>query len=136
MLRRILWLILPLLSGNIYAYEFPIEIIEYIDNTKVVVFINEEDIDNSQRWSPFKSPPPLTITAALNLMQKQVASDPALAKASLTGIELKPIPHHDDQWHYLVKINTQIDGKSHSHYFFLLMNGKIIAGLKEPETLK
>ncbi len=136
MFKTMLPLVLLFVSGTSSAIEFPIEIIEYIDNTKVVAFVNEDDIDKSLRWSPFETPPPLSMTDALKLVQKQMAMDPELANAHLTGIELKPIPHHDGQWHYLVKLKNQVGDKPHARYFVLLMNSKVIAGMREPETVK
>ena len=124
------------ISGNIQAYEFPIEIIEYIDNTRVVAFINENDIDKALAWHPVEGSPPLTVAEALKAVHEQIVSDPELENATLTGIELKQIPRHENHWHYLVKIKIQVDEVFKSHYFIVLMNGKIIPGLKEPETYK
>jgi len=136
MLLRVLPLLLIIFSGNIQASEFPIEIIEYIDNTKVVAFINESDIDRKLPWLPFKGALPLTVVDALKAIQEYVASDPELMNATLTEIELKQIPRHKGYWHYMVKMKTQINNKSLPHYFIVLMNRKIIQGLREPETLK
>jgi len=136
MLLRVLPLLLIIFSGNIQASEFPIEIIEYIDNTKVVAFINESDIDRKLPWLPFKGALPLTVVDALKAIQEYVASDPELMNATLTEIELKQIPRHEGYWHYMVKMKTQINNKSLPHYFIVLMNRKIIQGLREPETLK
>ncbi len=136
MLSRTLPLLLILLSGNLSAYEFPVEIIEFFDNTKVVAFVNEGDIDKSRYWVPFEGPPPLAVVDALKAIREHIASDPEMTNASLTGIELKQIPHHEKYWHYLVKMRSHADDRLHSSYFIVFMDGKVIPGIREPETLK
>ncbi len=135
-LKSLLPLLFLLLSGKLYAYEFPVEIFEYIDDTKVVVFINKKDIDKSLQWYPFKGAPPLTMTDMLTKMKKYLASGKiALSGARITGIELKQIPHHKDNWHYLVKLKS--NKKTIRYYYFIvLMNGKIIPAVKEVESFK
>ncbi len=133
---RSLPLLVMLFSGKVLAYEFPIEVFEYVDGEKVVAFINERDIDKSLHWVPFEGSPPLTLVDALKGIRKYMVSDPDLVDAALTEIELKRIPHHEKHWHYLVKMKSEADGKSRSHYFVVLMNGKIILAMVEPEPLK
>jgi hypothetical protein len=129
-------LLTVLFSANVLAQEFPIEIFEYIDNTKVVAFVNETDIDKTPRWAPFESPLPLTLTDALEAIQAHVKSNPELKNAVLSGVELKPVPHHKGYWHYLVRMKTYANNKPLSHYFIVLMDGKIVSGIREPETVK
>lgn len=136
MLSRMPPLLLALFSANVLAYEFPIEVFEYIDNTKVIAFVNEQDIDKTIHWTPFEGPLPMTLTDALKAIQKYITSDPELMDAVLSGVELKQVPHHEGCWHYLVRMKTYADGKPVSHYFIVLMDGKIVSGLKEPETVK
>lgn len=118
------------------AYHFPVEVFEYIDNTKVVAFINEEDIDKTLHWSPLEDPLPLTLTEALKAIQAHIANDPDLKDAVLSGAELKPVPHHKGYWHYLIRMKTDNGDKPVSHYFIVLMDGKIVTGIREPEMIK
>lgn len=136
MLSRALFLLLILFSGTIQANEFPIEIIEYTGNTKIVAFFNESDIDKKLHWMPVEGAPPLTITDALVRIREHVAADPELVGATVTEIDLKQIPRHAGHWHYLVKMKGLVDSRMHAHYFIVLMNGKIIQGLREPESIK
>ena len=131
-------LVLPLVlsSVTVHASEFPIEIIEYVNQTKVVTFINEEDIDKAAAWVPFEGPPPLRIADALALVQKFIAPDPEMAGSQLTEIELRRIPHHESHWHYVVRMKVHTGGKPRSRFFIVLMDGKIIPGLREPEAIK
>jgi hypothetical protein len=136
MLLRMLVLPFVLFSATVHASEFPIEIIEYIDQSKVAVFINEEDIDRTLPWVPFEGPPPLTIADALALVQTFIAPYPEMADSQLTEIELRRIPHHELHWHYAVRMKAHTRGKPQSWFFIVLMNGKIIPGLREPQAIK
>jgi hypothetical protein len=128
--------LLLLFSARLQALEFPIEIIESIDNSRVVAFVNETDIDQDINWSPFTGEPPLTVAGALTAIQRQIATDPGLSGAALTEIGLRQIPHHETHWHYLVKLQTRADDKLLAHYFIVLMDGKVIRGLREPQAVK
>ena len=136
MYLRLLAGLLFMFSGTIYAYQFPLVIVEYIDNTKVVAYINESDIDKTLSWIPFEAPPPLTIADVVNDIQKTVASHPNLTNATLKKIELKQIPHHKNHWHYLVAIETKVNSHTELNYFAVLMNGKVIQLIKEPESYR
>lgn len=136
MSSRMLILLLVLFSTSVHALEFPIEIIEYFDQTRVVAFISEKDIDRTLDWSPFEGDPPLTIADTLRAVREYMAGETGLAKAELTEIELKRIPQHERHWHYLVKMKTQADDKPQFHFLIVLMDGKIIPGLREPEGYK
>lgn len=133
---KLLPLLALLFSVKILAYEFPSEIIDYIDDTKIVAFIKEGDIDAASTWSPLEASPPLTMYGALENINEYMASDTELAKASLVGIELKQIPHHKRYWYYLVKMRTTHNDTPEHRYYIVLMNGKIIPAIREPGSIK
>ena len=135
MLLKLLPFVILLFSKTLYAYESPIEIIEYIDNVKVVAFINKADIKKTSAWIPFKSKPPLTVEKALAKV-KLFLSKNTLKSLTMREIELKRVPHHNKYWHYLVKLSYKVNNQLQFHYFIVLMNGKVIAALKEPESIK
>ncbi|MGD2075153.1 MAG: hypothetical protein PVI91_15090 [Gammaproteobacteria bacterium] len=131
-------LVLPfvLSTATAHAYDFPIEVIEYIDQTRVVAFIKEEDIDKTLQWAPFQGPPPLTLADALEAVQEYMVANPELRDAVPTEIELKRIPQHEKHWHYLVRMQSGGGGKPRAWFLIVLMDGNIIAGLREPEGIK
>jgi hypothetical protein len=124
-----------LVSAKLFAYEFPLEITEYIDDVKIDAYISKSDINEALIWTPFESEPPLSMAAALQAIQAYVANTD-LEDMTLTGIELKKLPHHEKHWHYLVKIKSEVDEVVESHYFIVLMDGKVIPAIKEPESIK
>ncbi|HFD31533.1 MAG TPA: hypothetical protein ENJ28_02305 [Gammaproteobacteria bacterium] len=135
MLLRLFPVVILLFSKSLFAYESPIEIIEYIDNVKVVAFISKADIKDTPAWSPFKSKPPLSIEKALNKVKLFLHKND-LQNITMHEIELKRVPHHNESWHYLVKLSYKLNSEVHNHYFVVLMSGKVIAALKEPESIK
>jgi hypothetical protein len=102
MYHSLVALLLLLLSARAMAYDFPLEITEYIDDVKVIAYLNESEVGNEPQWTPFEGPPALSIADALDAVQRHIKSDAEFADVTLMGIELKQIPHHAKRWHYLV----------------------------------
>jgi hypothetical protein len=136
MLLRHVSLLLLLFSVKAYAYEFPVEIFEYIDDTRVVAFIAQEDINESRRWQPFKEALPLAIDEAVKAVKQHIDADPRLSNIALLEVELRQIPRFEQHWHYLVKVKADIEGERRNQYFVVLMNGKIIPAIREPQSTK
>jgi hypothetical protein len=136
MLEKLFPALLLLVSGQALAVEFPLEITEYIDDIRIIAYLKQSDVDREARWTPFESAPPLTVQAALDKVQSYIRTDNAFADAELTSIELKPIPKQKDYWHYLVKMKYTQDGVSRPHFFVVLMDGKVISALRQPDPIK
>jgi Zn-dependent metalloprotease len=136
MFEKLIPALLLLISAQALAVEFPLEISEYFDDIRIVAYVNQSDIDKEARWTPFRSAPPLSVEAALDNVQTHLKADNVFADAELTSIELKPIPKQQDYWHYLVKMKYTQDGISRPHFFVVLMDGKVISALKQPDSIK
>lgn len=136
MYKKLIPLLFLLFSGKVLAYDFPIEVIEYIDDVKVVAYLNKSDIGKESEWTPFASPPQLSIHDALLAVQNHIKSDTSFTNLKLTGIELKQIPRYENCWHYLVKVRYSVEDETKPHFFVVLMDGKVISALKEPESIK
>ena len=136
-MSKSLLLLLACWSAPILAYQFPFEVTEYIDDTKVDVFIDPRDLAAQQPWKPFQAPLPLTLDQALAAIARGIKQDRRIDRARLMGVELKPIPRRPGLWHYLVKMQAQLAGGQHRPlYFIVLMNGKVIPAIREPEAIK
>lgn len=129
-------LLLLLLGSNAHAYELPIEIFEYVDNAKVVAFVHESDLGDSTRWHPFAAAPPLTIENVTAAVGSYIATTEGINNAVIEEIQLRKMPRHEDQWHYMVKLKTAGEDAIRYHYLVILMNGKIIPAIREPESIK
>ena len=136
MVARLITPLLLLFSGNALSFDFPIGITEYVDEVRIVAYINKDDLENSKQWSPFEGPPPLSIHEALKAVQEFMKNDKDFASGILDEIELRKIPHHEKDWHYLVRMKYQTDDRVKSHFFLVLMDGKVISAIREPESIK
>lgn len=129
-------LVLFMLAMNARAYELPIEIFEYVDNAKVVAFVHESDLVEATRWHPSKGAPPLTVKDVVTAVDSYIKATESLKGATLEEIALRKMPRHEAQWHYMVKLKTEKEDVTHYHYMVVLMNGKIIPAMREPESIK
>lgn len=117
---------------------WPVEIFDVMDNQKLVLFLRDQDIVSSPSWQPADGAPPLTIAEALKHIQSWIDKDPRLAGARVHELELKPIHEHhqQDRWYYLLQLRTEHDGEVVTSYAAVLMNGKVIAAIVEPDSYK
>lgn len=133
---RWLAVLLPLYSIGAHALEMPNEIFEYVDNERVVAFVNESDIDDAAAWKQGDDKPALSVAGVAALSHDYAERYEDTRGAVLDEITLRRIPQHDDDWHYMVKMHTEKDGEVSSHYLFVLMSGKVIPAINEPEAIK
>ena len=142
MYRRLLsalLILMTILVGNkALANEFPLEIIERFADARIVIYTQKNAIEESPAWSPSEGAPPLTIEILVKTIQKWSTADPNLAKSTIRKIELKPISHYEnlDRWYYLVQLKIESQDHAGMHYVAVLMNGKILSAIREPETYK
>ncbi len=136
MFRAVLTGLLLLTGSGVMAFQFPIEMIEGINGARVVINVDKKDLDNDVRWIPFEGAPPLVVADALDLVRADLAKYPTLKDATLKEIQLRRIPHHENNWHYMVVMQTMDDGSPVLHYYVVLMTGKVIPAIREPESYK
>jgi len=128
--------LLALLCISTQAHAFPLEIFENVAGNRVVAFIEESDIDKSIHWKPFDQAPPVTVEQATRAVFKHLGAEKDMVDTEIVEIELRPIPHHEDQWHYMVKMKMQNNDEVKYRYFIVLMNGKVIPAIREPDSIK
>lgn len=138
MLHKVLFAILLSLSANVFAYQFPLEIIEKFDDARLVVFVKESDIKNTPGWSPSRGAPPLTIAQVVTRVNEWCDKDKTFRHSVIQKIELKPIKQHEKQnrWYYLVQLRTPKNGQHPIQYLAVLMDGKVIPAIREPSSIK
>jgi hypothetical protein len=120
----------------IFSGQNSIELLEYINGKKVVAFINEQDIDASADWHPFDDSPPISFTKLTSAVKEYINANEDLREAELSEIELRPIPHRKEKWHYVVTLKKKVDNEIHNEYLVVLMNGKVIPAFREPDSIK
>ncbi len=137
MLKQLLVTVMAIIAtGVATAAPWPLEIIDHLDNATLVIYANESDLESSPKWSPEEGAPPFGLSDLLKAVgdwKKQNNYADGIEK-----VELKPIAHHEKEgrWYYLVQLkDLEDDGHAH-RYLAVLMNGKTIAAVKEPEAYK
>lgn len=132
------FLILSLFSQAAFAIQFPLEIIEHFDDTKIVIYVQQADIDKAPSWSPAEGAPPLTIEGLVKDIQKRNSQSKESADLQIRKIELKPILHNEKQnrWYYLVRMKAIRNGSTHVEYVAVLMNGMVLPAIREPDPYK
>ena len=136
MFRAVLTGLLLIASNSVLAFQFPVEMIEGVEGARVVVNINKEDLEKEVSWTPFESAPPVTVADALGIVREHLANNPALKEATLREIQLRRIPRHENNWHYMVMVETLREGNPVLHYYVVLMSGKLYTAIREPESYK
>jgi len=127
---RYLLIVVLIFTANAYAFQPKIEIIEQFDNLRLIAFVSGKDVENSPQWNPDSGTPSLTVGEAVQSVRNFVKH-----QAIIKEIEIRPLPNHKLHWHYLIKIK---DDKMKSKYsvFVVLMSGKVIPAIIEPESYK
>lgn len=133
---RWLAVVFSLYSIAAHALEMPNEIFEYVDNARVVAFVNESDIEEAAVWRESGSAPALDVSSVAALSHDYAERFEATRGAVLDEIVLRRIPEHEGRWHYMVKMHTERDGELRDHYLFVLMSGKVIPAFSEPDTVR
>ena len=124
---------LLVLSANANALQSKIEIIEQFDNLRMVAFVDKKAINESPEWNPNNDPPPLTIVEAIQAV-KQFNKGPKKLGA-IKEIEIRPVPNDEKHWHYLIKITNDLMKSKYSIYV-VLMSGKVVPAIIEPQAIK
>ena len=120
------------------AMQFPLEIIERFDEFRIVVYATQTDIDKAPTWEPDEGAPPLSIEKLLLVIDKQESKEPRLHKAKIQKIELKPIREYQagHHWYYLVQLKVFTGEHPAMQYIAVLMNGKVLPAVREPDSYK
>jgi len=126
-------LVLLTLAVNAYALTPTVEIVEQFDDLKMIAFIGEQDVNDNPQWNPDEGAPPLTISQAIQSIR---AFNKASAKTgAIKEIELRPVSRQDNRWHYLIKLENKVSAAKFD-IFVVLMSGKVIPAIIEPQTYK
>ncbi len=118
------------------AGPWPLEIVEQMDDARLVVYGNEQDIDAAPSWDPGRGAPPLEIGGVVDALERWAESDPRVDAIRVEEIELKPIPHRAGRWYYLVRARVESRTGPPVRYFAVLMNGRVEPAIREPMPIK
>jgi hypothetical protein len=127
---RSLLILIIAISSNANAFQPKIEIIEQFDELKMIAFINQEDMHSNPEWNANLDTIPLTVNSAI-----QAVKTFSKTIEPINEIEIRTVPNHKNKWHYLIK-TTNEKMKSKYAIYVVLMNGKVIPAIIEPQGYK
>ena len=130
---RYLFISFLALSANAYALDSKIEVVEQFDNLRMISFISMKDISRSPEWNPDMGAPPLSVSEAIQAV-RDFSKNPATSM-QVKEIEIRPVPKHENHWHYLIKIANDTKTTRYDVYV-VLMNKKVIPAIIEPQGYK
>jgi len=130
-----LFFLLLIISGSAQSFQASIEIVERFDDTRLIAFVKQSDLDNYPAWNPASEAPPLSIKQAIQAIHNlDIKNNSNPADDMVKEIELREIPQYKSHWHYLIKVRGT---QSHRYQVYVvLMNGKVIPAMIEPESYK
>jgi hypothetical protein len=131
---RLITLVIAIFATGAHASQNKTEIVEQFDNIRVVTFIESDDITNSPVWNPDIDPLPLSVDGAIQAIRDFSKQAPNIG--SVKEIELRTIKDNPGHWHYLVKMAGKDANKQKCKVYAVLMDGKVIPAIIEPESIK
>ncbi len=140
MYYKLLGGLLLLIGGTALAnhQQWPLEIIEHLDDTKIVIYAGEADIAKTPAWKPADGAPPFKLSNLLQSIDRWRHLTPTKTHLKIHAIELKPILHHEKQnrWYYLVQMKDGTGKGQKTYYLAVLMDGTLLPAIEEPAALK
>ena len=117
-----------------YAFQFPLEIIDYMDDATIIVYAKKDDINNTSVWIPGEGNVPLGINELVSKVNSWLKTQPEMSALKINEIELKKVKKHEKEnyWYYLLQLKNHKD----IQYLAVLMNGQILPAIKEPKSYK
>ena len=117
-----------------YAFQFPLEIIDYMDDATIIVYAKKDDINNTSVWIPGEGNVPLGINELVSKVNSWLKTQPEMSALKINEIELKKVKKHEKEnyWYYLLQLKNHND----IQYLAVLMNGQILPAIKEPKSYK
>ena len=107
------------------------EIIEQFDDLRMVAFVPTDDIASSPAWNADTGEPPLSVAQAIRAVRNLEGGQ----SGPVREIELRPLPDSPTRWHYLVKTSNAAKTTGFDVYI-ILMNGKVIPAMIEPDSVR
>ncbi len=131
MKKTTLFLLLSVLVTAVQAAPRPTEIIENIDQYRIVLYLNQPQIKAMPEWQPGEGEPPMSVGTAVGRVLDWIAAEPGLTGASIHELEFKPIHNFEklNRWYYLVELSL---GAGEKRFVAVLPGGKVVPAIVEP----
>ena len=136
--RIVCFFIITLLFSS-YAYacgDHPVMSTRKNDGTQIGLFISQQQIESTQKWSPQDGEPPLGISAAYRIIKEWAETEYIrYDEVKIKEISLKPYGCSlvSSRWYYVIDLNPIIEGNElwgSGNWVAVLMDGTIIGTRK------
>lgn len=126
-----LFLLTLLAAGVTRAASLPAEVVENLDQYRIVLSLDEAQIRAIPAWRPGEGKPPMSLEAAVTRTLEWIGSKALLKDAQIYELKYKPVHNHEtlDRWYYLVELRMQ-DGMK--RFLAVLPNGQVVPAIAEP----
>lgn len=130
--------LLALFSCLAQAVESPIVAVEHLDQHDLILYIDDQELDQTSVWEPASGAPPLAMSDAVAAVRAwAIKRYPQFDDFELHEIAIKHIASHEHhkRWFYLVYLDALKDGHiaGRRHVFAaVLFDGKVIPATEKP----
>lgn len=126
-----LFFLATMAAGAAHAAELPAEVVENLDQYRIVLYLSETQIDAIPAWQPGEGKPPMSLEAAVNRTLEWIEASDLLKDAHIHELKYKPVHNFEsrNRWYYLVELRMQ-GGKK--RFLAVLPDGQVIPAIEEP----
>ncbi len=124
-----LLILIGLTTGLARAAPLPLEVVEYVDHYRVVLYLDKDQLQAIPAWRPGEGDPPMSLGAAVSRTLVWVEKSSLLKGARIHELSFKPVHNFEAQnrWYYLVELRQS--GKK--HFLAVLPDGDVVPAIRE-----
>lgn len=117
--------------GAARAAQLPVEVVETLDQNRLVVYLSEAQIDAIPAWQPGAGQPPMSLQAAVARALEWIRDRDLYTDARIYELKFKPVHNYEalNRWYYLVDL--RLPG-GRRHFIAVLPNGDVVPAMVEP----
>jgi len=123
--------LLASMAAAAQAARLPAEVVENLDQYRIVLYLSEDQIDAIPAWQPGKGKPPMSLEAAVNRTLEWIGTSDLLKDARIHELKYKPVHNYEsrNRWYYLVELRMQGTKK---RFLAILPDGQVVPAIEEP----
>jgi hypothetical protein len=113
------------------ASSLPAEVIENMDQYRIVLYLSEDQINAIPEWQPGEGKPPMSLEEAVSHALAWIGRDTSLAGAQIYEVKYKPVHNYEklNRWYYLVELRMDAGKK---RFVAVLPGGQVVSAIEEP----
>ncbi len=115
----------------VQASSLPAEVVETLDQYRIVLYLEQEQLNAIPAWRPGEGDPPMPLSAAVARTLAWIGENDLLKDARIYELTYKPVHNFEAQnrWYYLVELRMTA-GKR--RFLAVLPDGEVIPAIEEP----